>query len=121
MRYAQVALLALAVGLTACNPYDPAQRTVGGAAIGAGTGAAIGALAGGGPGAAIGAVAGGTYGAVLGASTTPAYGAPGPYPPGYGGGYGYYPPPAYYRPPPVAYYAPPRVYYAPRPCCYYGY
>ena len=54
------AMLVLATGLAGCtNPYDPGQRAVGGAAIGAGTGAAIGAIAGGGRGAAIGALAGG--------------------------------------------------------------
>src|SRR3954468_13623273 len=50
---------ALATGLSACtNPYDPGQRALGGAALGAGTGAAIGGIAGGGRGAAIGAGAG---------------------------------------------------------------
>ena len=69
---ARVISLALVVALAACtNPYDPAQRTLGGAAIGAGTGAAIGAIAGGGPGAAIGAVAGSSFGAITGAATTP--------------------------------------------------
>lgn len=59
------------IGLTACNPYDPTQRAVGGAAIGAGTGAAIGALAGGGRGAATGALIGGGVGALGGLVTTP--------------------------------------------------
>ena len=82
-------------GLTACtNPYDPGQRALGGAAIGAGTGAAIGGFAGGGRGAAIGAVTGGALGAVTGAATTPTpppayYGGP-----SYGYGGGYYAPPA---------------------------
>ena len=50
---AGAAVLAMAMGLTACtNPYDPGQRALGGAAIGAGSGAAIGAIAGGGRGAA---------------------------------------------------------------------
>ncbi len=63
---------AIALGLAACtNPYDPGQRALGGAAIGAGTGAAIGAIAGGGRGAAVGALAGGAVGAVGGAATTP--------------------------------------------------
>jgi hypothetical protein len=45
--------LGLILGLSACtNPYDPAQRFVGGGLLGAGAGAAIGAAAGGGPGAA---------------------------------------------------------------------
>ena len=60
------------LALSACsNPYDPGQRALGGAAIGAGTGAAIGGLAGGWHGAAIGALAGGAVGAVAGAVTTP--------------------------------------------------
>ena len=59
------------MSLTACNPYDPVQRGVGGAAIGAGTGAAIGAIAGGGRGAATGALIGGGVGAIGGVATTP--------------------------------------------------
>ena len=40
----------LALSLAGCtNPYDPGQRALGGAAIGAGAGAAIGAAAGGVP------------------------------------------------------------------------
>src|SRR5689334_12720027 len=71
--------------------YDPGQRALGGAAIGAGTGAAIGAAAGGGTGAAIGAATGGALGAITGAATTPPppqYPPPGYPPPGY-------PPPGY--------------------------
>lgn len=101
--------LGLAVGLGGCvyaapspyspayayNPYDPAQRVAGGAAIGAGAGAALGGLAGGGEGATIGALAGGTLGAVAGASGGPDGPSPGyagygygyPYPDGYGTGY----------------------------------
>jgi hypothetical protein len=81
---------ALLIGLTACtNPYDPAQRAVGGGLLGAGAGAAIGAAAGGGSGAATGALIGGALGAVEGAAITPSpYGY---YPPPYYGGYGYYP------------------------------
>ena len=77
------------------NPYDPAQRTVGGGLLGAGTGAAIGAAAGGGGGAALGAAIGGAAGALGGLATTP------PPPP---------PPQAYYNPyyPPPPY--PPRYY-----------
>lgn len=68
--------LAAAAGLAAMlagctDPYDPGQRALGGAAIGAGTGAAIGAIAGGGRGAGIGALVGGGVGAVGGAATTP--------------------------------------------------
>jgi hypothetical protein len=103
------ALLGLAAGLGGCvytapapytaayayNPYDPAQRVAGGAAIGAGAGAALGALAAGGQGAAIGALAGGTLGAVAGASGGPDGALPGydgygyryPYRYGYGPGY----------------------------------
>jgi hypothetical protein len=72
--------VALLLGLAACtNPYDPAQRAVGGGLIGAGAGAAIGAAAGGGTGAAIGAATGGALGdypaaarLLPAASTTPA-------------------------------------------------
>ena len=64
--------LGLIFGLSACtNPYDPAQRFVGGGLLGAGAGAAIGAAAGGGPGAALGAAIGGATGAVGGLATTP--------------------------------------------------
>jgi hypothetical protein len=83
---------ALVLGLSSCtNPYDPGQRALGGAALGAGTGAAIGAAAGGGGGAATGALIGGALGAAAGVASTPpppAYGAPPPPP-----GYGYAPPP----------------------------
>jgi len=69
--------------LAACtNPYDPAQRAVGGGLLGAGTGAAIGAAAAGGHGAALGAAIGGATGVLGGLATTPP-------PPAYG--YGYYP------------------------------
>ena len=93
----------LIFGLSACtNPYDPAQRFVGGGLLGAASGAAIGAAAGGGPGAAMGAAIGAAAGAFGGAATTPPpppygyygypsyYGYPGYY--GYSGypGYGYY-------------------------------
>jgi hypothetical protein len=78
----------LAAMLASCsNPYDPTQRAVGGALIGAGTGAAIGAVAGGGTGAAIGAGVGGAVGAATGILTTPAVPPPPPPPP----------PPVYYR------------------------
>jgi hypothetical protein len=102
-------VLALSLTLTACNPYDPNQRVLGGAAIGAGTGAALGAIAGGGRGAALGAILGGGVGAVTGAATTPT---PPPPPPPPAGAYSYSPtpgfagaPPGYYAPPP------PRPYY----------
>ncbi|MSP00012.1 MAG: hypothetical protein EXR07_03015 [Acetobacteraceae bacterium] len=71
-----ITLAALGLGTllsaSACtNPYDPGQRAVGGALIGAGTGAAIGAVAGGGRGAATGALIGGGVGAAGGYLTTP--------------------------------------------------
>ena len=98
-RVSKSCLLVLALAgtsLAACtNPYDPGQRALGGAAIGAGSGAALGAAIGGGRGAGIGALTGGAVGAVTGAATTPQ--------PGYGYGA---PPPAYYAPPP-----PPPGYY----------
>ncbi|ABI61631.1 YMGG-like glycine zipper-containing protein [Granulibacter bethesdensis] len=77
----RILLAAGILGLGACtNPYDPGQRAIGGAALGAGGGAALGAIAGGGRGAAIGALAGGALGAVGGAVTTPQQNA---YPTGY--------------------------------------
>jgi hypothetical protein len=95
--------LALVLGLAGCtNPYDPAQRAVGGGLLGAGTGAAIGAAAGGGHGAALGAAIGGAAGMLGGIATTP----PPPY----------YPPQAYYPPPPgyyAGYGAPPPASYPP--------
>jgi uncharacterized protein YcfJ len=63
--------VAMLLALTACNTNSQAQRTVGGAAIGAGTGALIGAAANGGRGAAVGALAGGAAGALIGRATTP--------------------------------------------------
>ena len=54
------------------DPYNPADRAIGGGLMGAGTGAIIGAIAGGGHGAGIGAAVGGGLGAVAGAATTPA-------------------------------------------------
>jgi hypothetical protein len=53
------------------DPYNPADRAVGGGLLGAGTGAIIGAIAGGGHAAGIGAVVGGGVGAIAGAATTP--------------------------------------------------
>jgi hypothetical protein len=53
------------------DPYNPAERAIGGGLIGAGSGAVIGAIAGGGRGAGIGAAVGGGLGAVAGAVTTP--------------------------------------------------
>ncbi len=68
---AAVAAAGLALGVAACDPYNPGQRAVGGGLLGAGAGAAIGGLAGGGRGAAVGALGGGALGAVGGAATTP--------------------------------------------------
>lgn len=81
------------------NPYDPAQRAVGGGLIGAGTGALLGGLAGGQRGAAVGAVAGGLSGAAIGAATTPP---PPSHPGGFGAGQVQYPPNAYAPPPAYA-------------------
>jgi hypothetical protein len=99
--------------LSACtNPYDPGQRAVGGALLGAGTGAAIGGLAGGGRGAATGALIGGAVGAVGGVATTPQPPPPGYYQPGnYPPQPGYYPSQPGYYPPPPGYYPPPPGYY----------
>ena len=66
-----VAAGGLTLSLSACDPYSPGQRAVGGGLLGAGAGAAIGGIAGGGSGAGIGALAGGALGAVGGAATTP--------------------------------------------------
>ena len=68
-----ILIVAAAAGaLAACtNPYDPGQRALGGAALGAGAGAAIGGLAGGGSGALTGGLIGGALGAAGGALTTP--------------------------------------------------
>jgi hypothetical protein len=80
-----LAALGLALAVGACtDPYDPAQRAVGGGLIGAGAGAAVGGAVGGWQGAGIGALVGGAAGAVTGAVTTP-------HPP---------PPQPYYPPPP---------------------
>ena len=64
-------MLAIGVTLAACSTDSQSDRTIGGAALGAGSGAAIGAIAGGGRGAAIGAIAGGVGGALIGRATTP--------------------------------------------------
>lgn len=64
--------IALALMLAACSTTSQTDRTLGGAAIGAGTGALIGAATGGGSGAVLtGAAIGGMGGAVVGAATTP--------------------------------------------------
>ena len=67
-----LALAAVAVALAGCNTSSQTDRTLGGAALGAGTGALIGAATGGGGRAvATGALIGAGTGAVLGAATTP--------------------------------------------------
>ncbi|WP_237216220.1 YMGG-like glycine zipper-containing protein [Falsiroseomonas oryziterrae] len=70
-RILPVLVLVPALGLGACaqqNPYDPNQRALGGAALGAGAGALIGSVTGS---AGRGALIGGALGAVGGALTTP--------------------------------------------------
>lgn len=71
-----VTMLAAATGLTlslsACDPYSPGQRAVGGGLLGAGAGAGIAGIAGGNAG--TGALLGGLVGAVGGAATTPSRG-----------------------------------------------
>ena len=79
----------------AYDSYNPTQRAVGGALLGAGTGAAIGGLAGGGRGATAGALIGGAVGAIGGATTGS-------------------------EAPSAPYYAPsPQRYYAPQPGAFY--
>jgi len=64
--------IALALTLAACSTTSQTDRTLGGAAIGAGAGALIGAATGHGPGATLaGAAIGAGTGAVVGAATTP--------------------------------------------------
>jgi hypothetical protein len=62
----------LLTAAASADPYNPAERALGGGLLGAGTGAVIGAIAGGGHGAGVGALVGGGLGAVAGAATTPA-------------------------------------------------
>ncbi len=65
-------LAVAAVALAGCNSDSRTDRTIGGAALGAGAGALIGAAAGGtGRAAATGALIGGATGAVVGNATTP--------------------------------------------------
>ena len=65
-------LAVAAVALAGCSSDSRTDRTLGGAAIGAGTGALIGAATGGGANAALtGAAIGGVAGAVVGNATTP--------------------------------------------------
>ncbi|MDB5414804.1 MAG: OmpA family protein [Rubritepida sp.] len=73
--------IALAGAGGCTNPYDPGQRALGGAGVGALGGAALGGALGGGRGAVAGALLGGATGAVVGAGTTPQQ--PGYYPPQY--------------------------------------
>ena len=65
-------LVVATAALAGCNSNSQTDRTLGGAAIGAGTGALIGAATGGGGSAvATGALIGGATGAVVGSATTP--------------------------------------------------
>lgn len=67
-----LAIVAIAGSLAACNSRDPGDRALGGALIGAGTGAVVGGLATGRTGGALaGAAIGGAGGAIIGASTAP--------------------------------------------------
>lgn len=69
--YLTIPVLASLVFVAGCDASNPTDRTIGGALIGAGSGAAIGAMAGGGPGAAIGALSGAAVGGTVGYATTP--------------------------------------------------
>jgi len=72
MSIASVVGAGLLLATTAsADPYNPADRAIGGGLLGAGTGAVIGAIAGGGRGAGIGAAVGGGVGAIAGAASTP--------------------------------------------------
>lgn len=67
-RWLPAAAVAVGAGLILTGCDNPGERTVvGGTAVGAGTGAAIGGIVGGGTGAAIGALAGAAGGALAGA------------------------------------------------------
>ena len=63
--------VALVLGLAACSSTSQSDRTVGGALLGAGTGALVGGAIDGGRGALIGAAIGGVGGAVVGHETAP--------------------------------------------------
>jgi uncharacterized protein YcfJ len=67
----KITLVLVGLALAGCNTNSADQRTLGGAAIGAGSGAIIGGIAGGGRGAAIGAGVGAVGGAIVGRATTP--------------------------------------------------
>jgi uncharacterized protein YcfJ len=69
MRYLLIVPVVLA--LAGCDTSSQSQRTLGGAAIGAGSGALVGSALNGGRGAAVGAIAGGAAGALIGRATTP--------------------------------------------------
>jgi uncharacterized protein YcfJ len=71
MKWRTIGIISFGLAVAACNPDSTAQRTVGGAAIGAGSGAVIGGIASGGRGAAVGAMAGGVAGALIGRASTP--------------------------------------------------
>jgi hypothetical protein len=60
------------LALAGCSEYSRSDRALGGAAIGAGTGAVVGGLASrSAGGAVVGGVLGGAAGAIIGANTTP--------------------------------------------------
>jgi osmotically inducible lipoprotein OsmB len=63
---------AMGLALAGCSQYSRSDRALGGAAIGAGTGALVGGLATrSAGGAVVGGVLGGAAGAIVGAETTP--------------------------------------------------
>lgn len=67
-----IVLAVAALALAGCDTTSRSDRTLGGAAIGAGAGALVGAATGGGTGAVLtGAAIGGVGGAVIGNATTP--------------------------------------------------
>jgi hypothetical protein len=67
-----LAVAAMGVALAGCSQYSRSDRALGGAAIGAGTGAVVGGLAtNSAGGAVVGGVLGGAAGAIIGAETTP--------------------------------------------------
>jgi hypothetical protein len=70
-RLIRVALVALPLGLVACQADSSRDRALVGGALGAGTGAVIGSVAGQTRGAVVGGVIGGATGAIVGAATTP--------------------------------------------------
>lgn len=66
-----IVAIVLALTVAGCSSTSRSDRTVGGALIGAGSGAIIGGAIDGGRGAAVGALIGGASGAVIGHQTAP--------------------------------------------------